>query len=1309
MKKMKEYDIGLNIGTTAVGWAVTDDNGELLKFKKKNMWGVRFFEEAHHAAERRSSRSTRRRYNKRRERIRWLDEFFLDDVKAVDPIFKERMENLSFLDSEDKSLYLKENIKDNLFVGDFNDKQYFKMYPTIYHLRKDLMERMEKMDPRLIYLALHHIIKYRGNFLYEGQNISAKSLDITETFMELFDVVRSVLDIEVSPSHDEIEKTIELLTQKYSKSQKVSDIMSLFGKNKRLKALFSGIVGLKCNLSILYDEEIVVDGEKVAIDFASDSFVLISEALKEQLEEKYEIIEIMQKIYNWIVLKDVLATSSSVSGAMIKRYEEHKSDLIMMKTFMKREFPEGFVKIFKTNNGVCYESYINHPKDMDKDKYTAQDVLCQEIEKILKSREVDSPIYRKCFERAQERMLFPKLRTVENGAIPYQLHLEEMKAILNNQGIYYPSLKKNFDKLCMLVSFRYPYYIGPLSKKSPFAWLIRKEGHESERIAPWNLEETVDVDATAEAFIHRLIGKCTYFVDEPVLPKNSLYISRFNVLNEVNKITVNDELLDVMTKNRIIEELFMNKKTVKEKDLVRFLSDENIICSSDFKIRGYQKEKEFASSLAPWIDMKRILGDISQENIELFEKIILWCTTFEDKGILERKLRKETGCSDDQIREITKLRYNGWSKLSRRLLVETRSRGMSILDIMEQTTMNFNQVLFSKKYTFKEQIESSLSLSKKTISIEDIQKLAGSPALKRGVWQTVKIVQEVEKVMKCPPQRIYIKFSRSEQKSGRSVSRENHIKRIYDSLKKERECSFPTDKDVMRLERLKMVEDEKVYLYYLQQGRCMYTGEKIDIDNLSSYHIDYIVPRTLIYDNSLDNKVLVKSVENMHKSDSLVIDRRIIEKQREWWDFLLEHKLMSSKKFRNLTRIEYRENDIKGFINRQLVESRQMTKHVANLLSESYPTSHIVTVRSNMVSDFRIKYKLPKTSELNDLWQAHEALIIGYIGLFMMKRFPGLKEDYIYGTYRIYRKEKNRGKYGFVLDLMEKKYVDKETGEILWDPERKIAYIEKAFNYKDYFVTKKLEPQSGQMFNLTVLPGNRRAGGKTKAKIPVNKNRENVQKYGGFSGINIAYSLPVKFKNKQKWKAKVVGIPTYLQNASEDRIHNYLKKTLNSDTVFVLGNPLYKNSLLIIDGQRYYMSSDKELVNARQLNVSYQMAKDISLLLKEKNSGKNIDLDIVFDELCHAIEIRYPGYIRNIIDVRNNRKKYLMLSNDDKVKVIKEILRISKANPERSNLKIIGLSSSIGRKSGQYIDLYNTEVYMESVTGMYSKQIKYEL
>lgn len=51
---MKEYHIGLDIGTSSIGWAVTDSQFKLMRIKGKTAIGVRLFEEGKTAAERRT-------------------------------------------------------------------------------------------------------------------------------------------------------------------------------------------------------------------------------------------------------------------------------------------------------------------------------------------------------------------------------------------------------------------------------------------------------------------------------------------------------------------------------------------------------------------------------------------------------------------------------------------------------------------------------------------------------------------------------------------------------------------------------------------------------------------------------------------------------------------------------------------------------------------------------------------------------------------------------------------------------------------------------------------------------------------------------------------------------------------------------------------------------------------------------------------------------------------------------------------------------------------------------------------------------
>ena len=74
----KEYYLGLDVGTNSVGWAVTDSQYNLCKFKKKDMWGIRLFESAKTAEKRRLQRGNN-------ESIYYKKFFLLKSVKLILP------------------------------------------------------------------------------------------------------------------------------------------------------------------------------------------------------------------------------------------------------------------------------------------------------------------------------------------------------------------------------------------------------------------------------------------------------------------------------------------------------------------------------------------------------------------------------------------------------------------------------------------------------------------------------------------------------------------------------------------------------------------------------------------------------------------------------------------------------------------------------------------------------------------------------------------------------------------------------------------------------------------------------------------------------------------------------------------------------------------------------------------------------------------------------------------------------------------------------------------------------------------------
>lgn len=174
---MKEYYIGLDIGTDSIGWAVTDTQYNVLKFRGNSMWGVRLFDESKTAQERRMFRAARRRNLRRRKRLDLLEMLFDKEISAKDVSFFKRLKESS-LYYEDKSV----GTTYAVFADkDYTDKDYYKQYPTIYHLRADLIKNPAEHDVRLVFLALHHLIKNRGHFLFDNLSVT----DI-ESFDKIF-------------------------------------------------------------------------------------------------------------------------------------------------------------------------------------------------------------------------------------------------------------------------------------------------------------------------------------------------------------------------------------------------------------------------------------------------------------------------------------------------------------------------------------------------------------------------------------------------------------------------------------------------------------------------------------------------------------------------------------------------------------------------------------------------------------------------------------------------------------------------------------------------------------------------------------------------------------------------------------------------------------------------------------------------------------------------------------------------------------------------------------------------------------------
>ena len=1324
-----KYYIGVDIGTNSVGWAVIDENGNLLKKGKHHLWGSRLFDQAQTAQNRRNYRSSRRRYNKRRQRIGLLRLIMSDMVLEVDPSFFIRLEKTTFLDKEDKKAILKDNYKMNynLFCDeDYNDKKYFKDYPTIYHLRKKLCESDEKADPRLIYLALHHIVKYRGNFLYEGQELHLEPSNKEEDLKILFNMLSKNNDTTYDISDEQIQFILKTVVENISKTAKVDECMSHLKLNsedkKIVKEFMRGLVGNKFNVSKLYmHEDLQFDDEDLKLQFSDKSYEEKIMEYENVLEEKMEFIDLMQQFYSWIELSKIVGSDSqhaSISGAMVNIYERHREDLKTLKEVMlkigKKEYDEMFKPTSK--NVVNYYNYVN-PVACSGDK---TDGFYKYVKKAIEKS--DDSRKDEILQKIANETYMLKQTSKNNAYIPYQMQKDELIKILDHQEKYYPVLKENRDKIISILEFRIPYYYGPLDGNKQFGWLIKKKGKENERILPWNHQEIVDVQETAAQFIKKLTNYCTYLPIEKVMPQKSLTCSMYEVLSEVNKIRIDGKLLSIDTKNRLIEDLFFKRKTVKEKDLINWLKQNQLTVG---EITGYQKEKAFSSSLAPWIDFKEIFDEINDSNYDLIEKIIEDMTIFNEGSILKERLKKAYNLNQNKVKKIMKLKYSGWSRLSKKLINGIRAdnkfgSSVSILEVMKESHMALMEIINDQDLGFKQIIEKeNFKNETGSFEYEDIENLAGSPALKRGIWQTLQVIEEIKNYMGHEPKNIYIEFAREEQEKVRTTTRVKKLKSIYNDIKNQLDVHGKEVYSNLNKQDEKSSIEKRLYLYYTQLGKCMYSGESLDIDKLSDYEIDHIFPRTLTSDDSLDNLVLVKKKENQRKLDDLVLPLEIRNKMEVFWKKLYDNGLITQTKYYRLMRDEFRRDQIDKFINRQLVETRQIIKHVANIIENHYEDTKVFTVRANLSHEFREKYGIYKNRNVNDFHHAHDAYIACIIGRYIQIRFPGLEAKYVYGQYmQNVKKTKNnidKENHGFIINSMKYECIDEDTGEVIWNPERILDYI-KCFNYRDVYITKKLDTNNRELFNVTILPNDKNSEkGKTKATIPVNKLRSNVRKYGGFSGLQ-SDIVAIEGKKGKKIDRRLINLPILLRYVSiEDQCKYIMENNKYSDVKII--KKIKKNQLIEIDGICYYLKSADELDTAYQLILSRddnEMIYRIDRAIQNNDfsyfDNKKENIDELYRLICHKMIENYPKYKKKVYEfIKEREEEFFELDNSQKCIVIFEMIRVMKRGEQYINIPFEPYNlknDRKGRLNCQSILLDNTYFYDVSITGIYSKKYK---
>ncbi|MCM1260401.1 MAG: type II CRISPR RNA-guided endonuclease Cas9 [Prevotella sp.] len=1364
---MKKYTLGLDVGTNSIGWAVVDENNEIVKKNGFALWGVRMMEEAHDAKERRTFRGSRRRIFRRSQRIKWLQDEFIEKIQKIDALFFQRL-NDSFYKLEDKQ----NNNKYTFFDDVLTDKQYFNAYPTIYHLRKHLLEVDEPVDLRMLYLAVHHIIKYRGHFLNEGVDYDKGNHSQIKNNFDIINELLAETRVKFEDDEDYFEKIqigdnflneLENIFLNIStKNDQKSKLRQLFGVEKKTfvnEFIIQLLVGSSVNISKLtFVQE--QHYEKCEIDLENEELLEKIETSKKivvELAQLFDSIIPLKEIVDTYYLLGLIGESDYLSDAMVRSYDKHQEDLKKLKFFFKTYLSEYYNECFRKYDKKIYNypHYIgmNSTKKQlkrfshcTKDKF--YDYLKKQINKVKdeKAEELKNEI----LKNIEQGDYLSRQNSGHNTVIPMQLNLMELETILKNQSKYYPFLLERdgeytrIERIVSIFKYHLPYYVGPLNNKSPYSWVTRT----NEKITPWNYEKVIDLDTTAKQFIERMQNKCTYLHgdNDYCLPKKSLLFSEYNCLQYLNRLKINGQLIKKEMKEDLFNNIFLKYSKPTRKKIEEYLEANHGYEPSSFT----SKIEEITCDMSSYIKFKEIFGEEFYSKKGIIEEIIKDITIFEDKKILERRLKDIYCLDDEKIGKIKQLNYKGYATLSKKLLTDLVSVDEntgevygSIIQIMRNTNLNLQQILFDDKYNFMKVID---QYNKNLVKDEEegINEFIDnhiyiSPIMKRPLIQTYKLIEEIETILKQKIDYYCIECTRTNKAAKKTTSsRYNQLKEFYNECKKQADLLNKFHININKLnasleENKDNLRQEKIYLYFTQLGKSLYTLQDIDLVKLNgkTYDIDHIYPQSLIKDDSFSNKVLVESHINQHiKKDQFICDipNFLPPNAINFYKKLLELKLITKEKFRRLTQKEIKPEELNGFVNRQLVVTNQAVKGLIETLKlyKQVDESHIIYSKAENISDFRQKYDLLKSRTVNNYHHAHDAYLNAVIGKTLNEYY----KIHYFNNQTDLERMKNSGYTINPEVILSKDRIVKRKGIdiIIWEKEETLKLIRKNLQQRFDIHETIRSYCSNEMFKKTSIIKNGNVPIKTTDK------RCNLEKYGGITSYAYSKYCIVELIDKKQKKCYILeAIPKVFENSIEKYIQGII--TPQKYTSFKIVHDCIKTNVVIMHERKKYCITGKSgenylIKNLLDRNFSYHFTKIIKCIEKYNNqsrmeipmdetrnkiivapsSDKKEALTISMDDCLYALnEIKKAyskniysyGIIETIVDKLNHISE---LSLKEYIQLVIELLKLLKTNTrETADLRIIDMKEKTGLLTMGKVLKPGMKFISESITGYYRK------
>lgn len=494
--------------------------------------------------------------------------------------------------------------------------------------------------------------------------------------------------------------------------------------------------------------------------------------------------------------------------------------------------------------------------------------------------------------------------------------------------------------------------------------------------------------------IEKMLGKCTFEKKEFRAVKASFTFEYFSLLSKVNslklKSSTEKRFLTKAERDAVIA-LSFNKKNISYASIRKELNLPNDTLfnisygNGDKTVEEIEKKSKF-TYLNAYHTFKKAFGD----------SYINWSTDKKNHLGYAIALYK----NDNKIAEY--LSEHGFDKSEIKIALSLPSipkagnlslKAMNKIIPYLEEGMIYNEACKAAGYNFKaDETDKRMFLP---ANEEDAPELGDirNPVVRRSISQTIKVTNAIIREFGESPCFVNIELARELSKTKKErneieknqLENRNHNEEIVKELKSTFGLLQPTGQDIV-----------KYKLWKEQNGICPYSLEPILIENLFDIgytDIDHIIPYSISFDDTYNNKVLVLSSENRQKGNRIPMQYLTGKKKDDFWLWVDNSNLRARKK-KNLLKEEITDDDISGFKKRNLQDTQYISRFMLNFLKKylnTQPNSSgkkntIIAVNGAATAYIRKRWRINKIRENGDTHHAVDAVVIACVTDSMIKK-----------------------------------------------------------------------------------------------------------------------------------------------------------------------------------------------------------------------------------------------------------------------------------------------------------------------------------